>query len=216
MNKAFIFDMDGVIVDSETIWLQREEKFLTELLGRKIYLKIKDVLLGSTIKAIYEKAQENGYQIDFKDFVARYDKEAMDIYKQAKINPEIDTLTELLISLKFKIGLVTSSRKSWIDQVLPKLKNFQAFECIISIGERKDLRSKPAPDGYLEAIKTLRSVPEKTIILEDSNKGIASAKASGAITICLKEYLPAGYIPTGADIYFEKLSDLIKILEALK
>src|SRR5258708_10780189 len=171
LNKAFIFDMDGVIVNSETIWLEREEAFLTESLGKDTYLKIKDVLLGSTIKAIYEKAQLNGYKRDFTSFAELYDKEAVKVYAQSNINYEVDVLIDLLISLDFKIGLVTSSRKSWVNQVLPKLKNKDAFECIISIEERDDLKSKPAPDGYLEAIKVLGSAPEKTIILEDSNKG---------------------------------------------
>ena len=42
MNKAFIFDMDGVIVDSESIWISYEEKFLTKLIGRSTYVEIKD------------------------------------------------------------------------------------------------------------------------------------------------------------------------------
>ncbi len=214
MNKAFIFDMDGVIVDSETLWLNQEEKFLTELLGKEIYLKIKDVLLGSTIRAIYERASENGYKVSFDDFVSRYDQAAKKIYAQAKINNDIDPLIEDLLRLGFRIGLVTSSRLNWINQVLPKLKNYKKFDSIISLGERKDLRSKPSPDGYLEMIKNLNSTPNKTVIVEDSSKGIQSAKASGAFTICLKQFLPAGHDPRGADLYLDNLSNLVKFLEA--
>lgn len=216
LNKAFIFDMDGVIVDSETLWLEGEKKFLTELLGKVVYEKIKGNLLGSTIKVIYEDAKKNGYRKSFASFAARYDMEAEKIYAKAPINKNVDILIEKLISLNFEIGLVTSSRTSWINQVLPKFKNFKAFKFILSLGERDDLRSKPFPDGYLEAINKLGSTPKKSIIVEDSNKGIKAAKASGALTVALKQFLPPGYRQEGADLYLNSLLDLIKVLEEIK
>ena len=68
----------------------------------------------------------------------------------------------------------------------------------------------------LEAMKKLNSTPGKTIILEDSNKGIQSAKKSGALTVCLREHLRKNYLPQGADIYIDDLASLIKLLEVTK
>lgn len=209
MNKAFIFDMDGVIVNSETIWEKRERKLLTDLMGNIIYEKIKSEMLGSTTHIVYDLACKNGFNMNKELFFQKYDKQAILVYAEAKLTKGVDNLLKKLESLNFKVGLVTSSRKLWIEQVIPKLKNKDIIECILSLGERKNLRPKPYPDGYLEAIKNLNSIPSKTLILEDSNKGIKAAKSSGAFTICLTEHLPANYISEGADMYVKSIKELI-------
>lgn len=216
MAKAFIFDMDGVIINSETVWEKYEEIFLSGLLGKNIYEKIKGDLLGSTAKVIYGIAKQNGLVMKKDDFFKTYDRQAVSVYKESVLTKDIETLIEKLVSLEFNIGLVTSSRSLWIDQVIPRLKNRDSFKYILSIGDRDDLESKPSPAGYIEAMKKLNSSPAKTIILEDSNKGIQSAKQSGALTICLREHILEGHTPQGADIYIDDLASLIKLLEVTK
>lgn len=216
MSKAFIFDMDGVIINSESTWEKYENNFLSDIVGKDIYGKIKAEILGSTTLMVYDLARQNGFNMDKDLFLQKYDKQAIDVYSKSEITKDIDLLIDQLISMDFKIGLVTASRQIWIDQVLPRLKNKKAFEYILSLGERTDLKPKPSPEGYLEAIQKLNSSPEKTIILEDSNKGLISAKATGALTICLREHLPANHVPKEADIYIDDLASLIKILEVIK
>lgn len=215
-NKAFIFDMDGVIINSESTWEKNENNFLSDIVGKDIYEKIKTELLGSTTLMIYDLARQNGFTMEKGLFFRKYDEQAIKVYSQSELTKDIDLLIEKLLALNFKIGLVTASRKLWIDQVLPRLKKKQAFEYILSLGERADLKPKPSPEGYLEAMKKLNSTPNKTIILEDSNKGLLSAKASGALTICLREHLPTNHISEVADMYVDNLEGLIKILEVLK
>ncbi len=216
MNKAFIFDMDGVIIDSEAVWGKREKKFLIGLVGEKIYEKIKDHLLGSTTNVIYDLARQNGLTMEKTLFLKKYDEQALLIYSHSTPTNDINKLLEKLFRLNFKIGLVTASRPLWIEAVLKKIRNKNLFEYTLSLAEREDLRPKPYPDGYTETIKKLGSIPEKTIILEDSNKGIQAAKESGAFTICLREHLPSAYISTGADMYIENLNTLITFLDDLK
>lgn len=215
MNKAFIFDMDGVIINSEPVWAGIEKKFFIQLLGEEIFAKIKGELIGASIQLIYQHATQNGLQMEWVGFRSEYDKLAKQVYKKSELTKDFEQLLELLKSLNFKVGLVTASTASWIDQVLPKLKNPKAFDCILSVIDREDLKPKPSPDGYLEAIKKLGSSPSKTIILEDSNKGLSAAKQSGALTICLREHLPLDYQPQGADLYIDNLSSLIKLLETM-
>jgi len=215
MNRAFIFDMDGVIVNSETIWERNEQEFLSSILGAEVYQKIKGELLGSTTPVIYDLAKRNGFKMDRDQFFQKYDAQAINVYSESQLTKDIDNLIEKLISLNFKLGLVTASRKLWIDQVLPRLNNQKAFEVVLSLSEREDLRPKPFPDGYIEAINKLDATPEETIILEDSNKGLRAAKASGAVTICLREHLPVNHVPEKADVYIDDLLSLIKILEVL-
>lgn len=216
MNKAFIFDLDGVIVNSEPVWAKIEEEFFISLLGKESFSKFKDKLIGSAITHIYDYAKEPGLKIEFKQFLALYDELASKVYSKSKLTKDIDSLISKLKDLNFKIGLVTASSTLWVSQVLPKLKNPQAFDYIVPLASRSDLNPKPSPDGFSEAIEKLGSSAKNTIILEDSNQGLAGANASKAFTICLKEHLPANYIIQQADLYIDNLSSLIKLLEIIK
>ncbi|HSA83822.1 MAG TPA: HAD family phosphatase [Patescibacteria group bacterium] len=215
MNKAFIFDMDGVIINSEVVWAQYEKDFLIEMVGQEIFEKIKDHTVGSTTSVIYDLAYEAGLKMKKQDFLQRYDKQAQIIYSLSTPTDDINKLLQKLKDLNFRIGLVSASFPNWIEIVLEKIRNKHLFEYVLSLEERKDLRPKPYPDGFLEAIKELGSTPEKTIILEDSNKGLLAAKASGAFTICIREHLPKDHISEEADMTIENLRTLMTFLDEL-
>lgn len=213
MNKAFIFDMDGVIINSEPVWEKSEEKFFTNLLGEKNFFKIKRNILGSTTDTIYDFACQAGLRMRKNQFMQKYDELAVEVYAKSKLTKDVDLLIETLLDLDFKLGLLSASRPFWIEQVLPKLKNKDVFLSILSLANRNDLRPRPFADGYLEIINKLESTPKKTMILEDSNKGITAAKASGALTICLKENLPKDYESKGADLYMNNLQEVITFIK---
>lgn len=211
MNKAFIFDMDGVVIDSENSWEKYGGNFLQNLLGKEITEKIGDTI-GMTVNTIYDIAVENGFSIDRKDYYKLYDKRAAYVYSKSQLTPGIENLAAKLISLGFKIGLVTSSRSIWANNVLPRLSFVDDIDCTISINDRNDLKPKPAPDAYLESIEKLGATPQSTIILEDSNSGIKAAKAAGAYIIGFKQNLIPGYVQKGADVYAENMEEVISIV----
>lgn len=214
MNKAFIFDMDGVIVNSEQAWVKYGSTFLEDLFGAEIAQKI-GYPIGLTISLIYEKALQNGFSMDKNKYLEIYDKQAAYIYSKANITEGVEKLAQTLLKSGYKIGLVSSSRLNWINHVLPKLSFSKNFEHIISVNDRPDLKQKPNPESYLEAIAKLRASPKTTIILEDSNSGIKAAKLSGAFTIGFSQNLIPGYKQTGADIYAENMYEVIRIIESL-
>ncbi len=207
LSKAFIFDMDGVIINSEPAWERYEQKFLPELMGKDTYLKIKDQIFGNSVSGIYAVASKYGLKIAKKEFEEIYDQYAKLVYKEAKITDGIPELLNKLISMNFKLGLVSSSRQSWIDMVINKLNKKVRFQSILSL-DGKNIKPKPYPDGYLKAIKELGSKPSLSIIIEDSQKGIQAAKKCGALVICLKENLSENYLPKGADIYVKTIKEL--------
>lgn len=204
MNKAFIFDMDGVLIDSETVWGEQDAGFF----GPEVTAKIRDQVLGSTMEVIYQIATRHGLSISEAEFYERYNELAATVYREANMTAGVDQLINALKNLGYKIGLVTSSPRLWVDWVLPRFKDHNAFDYILSIGDNPDLRSKPAPDGYLRAIDVLGSTPEQTIIVEDSNNGIASAKASGAYAIGFRQHHADDYELVGADTYVDSMSEL--------
>lgn len=214
MSNAFIFDMDGVIVDSEKTWALHGGDLHDEKFGKELakYLDSDD-MVGLSLPDVYDFLVPLGYKKDKKEFYADYDAMAAVIYGKSHITPHIEKLFKRLKQLEYKIGLVSASPQHWIDWALAKENLKPYFDYILSLHEREDLAHKPKPDGFIEAMRVLQSTPEKTIVLEDSNRGIQSAKASGAFTIGFREHLIEGYSQENADIYANTVEDVIKIVE---
>jgi HAD superfamily hydrolase (TIGR01509 family) len=212
MNKAFIFDMDGVLIDSERVWATYENDMLEKLLGVEITRKIGSPI-GISIKSVYEKAKHFGFKVSEEEFQRTYNQTALRVYERANITKNTDKLVKYLITQGFHLGLLTSSHTGWTNKVLPRLSFKDNLESIISLNDHKELPSKPHPDGYLYIIKKLGAVPKSTIILEDANPGITAAKNSGAYTIAFTENLVEGYKQITADA---KAKDMDEVLTLVK
>lgn len=211
MQKAFIFDMDGVIINTEQVWHKCENDFLDKILGKELSAKIGDTV-GVSVNTQYEKAKAFGFTMSQEDFQKTYDEAAFRVYDRSSITVGVDKLADFLILNDFKLGLVSSSPRSWIDQVLPKLSFRDKIASIISLNDRTDLKPKPNPDGYLETIRRLKSRPKATVILEDSNSGIKAAKASGTYTIAFSQNLIEGYKQIAADAKACTMPEVIGIV----
>jgi HAD superfamily hydrolase (TIGR01509 family) len=186
--------------------------FLEELFGKDIAKKVGDTI-GMTIEQEYTKAAAYGFHMDKTEYYKRYDEKAAYIYSKANITRNLEKLAQTLLLLEYTLGVVSSSRKNWIDTVISKLSFKKHIDYVISLSERQDLKPKPQPDGYREAIQKLGATPKTTIILEDSNSGILSAKRSGAFVIGLQENLIPGYKQQGADVYAKTMDDVIQIVQ---
>lgn len=212
MNKAFIFDLDGVIIDDESIWEEAKKKIYLSLFGQEIYHKMGSTI-GINIDGIYERAVQYGSTVPKEKLIDAFYKGASVIYHTAPILPGIEELAETLKEYNYTLGIVSASPREWIDIVVERIHFTEYLSLTLSLFDRPDLLHKPAPDGYIEAIRELGSHPQSTIVLEDSNAGIAAAKAAGAYTIGLKQFLVEGYKQTGADVYAENIEDIIKIVQ---
>lgn len=201
--------MDGVLIDTEREWSALRGG--DNVFGREIAEKLGDTI-GATIRNEYEQAVKLGYTVDYKEYKRRYDKEAETVFVRAKITEGTEELVKELIARNFKIGLVSSSPRKWIDFLLPRLSFSDKIEQIISLNDCINLKPKPEPDGYLEALRNLQADPRKSFILEDSNPGIQAAKASGAYVIGFRGNLVEGYIQKGADAYADSMADVIKLV----
>lgn len=214
INKAFIFDMDGVLINSEGAWIPYQHNFSTNLFGEEIYKKIGSTV-GLSIDAIYQNATKHGFSMDINEYYQIYDKQAVLIYANAQPTQDLKKLIKFLKEKQFKLGLVSSSRRVWIDLALTKLDMNNAFDLIISLNDEKDIKSKPYPDGYITAMKKLEVVPDNTIVLEDSNAGIASSLASGAYTIAYTEHLLPRYIQREANAKANNIYEVIEVVNSV-
>lgn len=206
--------MDGVIIDDEEVWKKYKDDSLKKILDEAISKKIGNTI-GMSVNSQYDAARELGFEMSREEFQKIYDKAASGIYRKAEITPGIEELAKVLIRNNFKLGLVSSSAMSWIHKVLPRLSFANKFESVISLNERFDLKPKPNPDGYIMTMESLMSQPSSTIILEDSNSGIASAKASGAFTIAFTQNLIKGYKQIEADAKANNIREVIVIVRNL-
>ncbi|HEX9722162.1 MAG TPA: HAD family phosphatase [Candidatus Paceibacterota bacterium] len=213
MQKAFIFDMDGVLIDTEREWSAGNGGDIVSVFGKEIAEKLGDTV-GLTVNREYERAVKLGYSIDYKEYRRRYDKEAAGIFARAKVTEGVEELAKELIAQNFKLAIVSSSPRKWIDSLLSRLSFADKFAQIISLNERTDLNPKSEPDGYLEAFKNLEVDPKLSFILEDSNSGIQAAKASGAYVIAFRGNLIEGYVQKGADTYVDTMAEVIEIVNA--
>lgn len=206
MAKAVIFDMDGVIAHSESLWNEKEPAFLRKILPKSA----SDTIIGNTRglseSLIFEWAKKLGYSGKRSDFYDGYNTLAQIIYPTCTITPGMDNLIGELHAHNALLGLVSSSPMDWIRMVTARLINEKAFDFIESVNTHTELRPKPAPDGYNAAMKALSVDPSHTLIIEDSQTGVNAAIASGANVCCFA--LHAKSLPTGVTVYAHTIEKL--------
>ncbi|NFG22962.1 HAD family phosphatase [Clostridium botulinum] len=177
--RAFIFDMDGVIIDSEPIHRQVHGEIMNTL-GINISKGELALYAGATNEYIFTKLKERyGIKKSISELMDYKSKLIINKVKEESLEP-INGIRELLNALRknnIKIAIGSSSPRSLIEAVIDKFNLHSAFDCIVS-GEEVE-RSKPYPDVYIEVSKKLGINPEKCIVVEDSHNGVQAAKSAG-------------------------------------
>ncbi|RUS45828.1 HAD family phosphatase [Cohnella sp. AR92] len=181
--RAFIFDMDGVIIDSEPIHFEMDIATLRHY-GITIAPSELERFVGMTNPEMWATLKtELGLPSTVSEIIDYQLGAKIDYLRTAAIAP-IEGIPELISELKqrhLKIGLASSSPIRFIEEVLRKFHLLEDFDCIVS-GEEVE-RGKPEPDVYLEAAKQLGVEPQDCAVLEDSRNGIRAAKAAGMFCI---------------------------------
>ena len=211
MIKAIIFDMDGVIFDSETMYINDLIRFFKQ---HDIEIQVSDCipLIGIDSKLYYEQAYtmwDNKTDfLTFKKLLQDYFHSLNRNYK-AVVRPQIYSVLETL-SKHYKIALASSSRFYTINNALDQVDLKKYFSLIVSGEQFKE--SKPNPEIYLHTIKELNVNKDEAIIIEDSPKGILAASRAGIKVLALKDD-KFGLDQSQADIIIDELNDIIKLIE---
>ena len=185
MIKAIIFDMDGVIFDSETMYINDLIRFFKQ---HDIEIQVSDCipLIGIDSKLYYEHAYTmwNGKTdfMTFKNMLQEYFRSLDRDYK-AVVRPQIYSV----------------------------LEHLRKYFSLIASGEQFK-ESKPNPEIYLYTIKELNVNKDEAIIIEDSSKGILAANRAGIKVLALKDD-KFGLDQSQADIIINELNDIIKLIE---
>lgn len=179
MIKAVIFDMDGVIIDSEFIYLQYDLEFAK---SKNPDVRIEELynMVGATKQdawEVMERAIHNGQTWE----EIRLDFKKRDIYKEmdyrAIFRPMIKPLLETLKEKGYKLALASSTHMEIIMRVVTENEIKDYFEVIVS-GEQF-VKSKPNPEIYRFTAGKLGVSEEECLVLEDSTIGITAASRAG-------------------------------------
>ena len=181
--KAFIFDMDGVIIDSEPIYLEINKKTLHHF---DITVSTEDFnqFVGMTDYGVYAIVKEK-YQVPqtIDEMLAYQSDLVWSTFKHLEAEP-IDGIPELLQTLKeqhIATAVASSSPRKIIEIILRQLKLDNYFNLIVSGQEVS--QGKPAPDIFLETAQRLQISPVDCVVLEDSKNGSIAAKKAGMTCI---------------------------------
>ncbi len=208
MIRAVIFDMDGVVADTETVDFIADYNVLKSIgavKSEKDYIK----LTGLPARHIYSRiCSEKNIDADVNELLKKREIEFEKALASKILKPSIG-FNELLKKLKekgYKVALASSSSRRKVEQVLAALKLKNAFSLVVSANDIK--MNKPAPDIYVEAAKRLNLSPDECIAVEDSETGVHSAKSAGLKCIALRTKQTAEQDLSAADTVVESLKDI--------
>lgn len=181
---AVIFDMDGVLVDTEPFHVANEKQMF-----RKMNLYISDEeharYMGAATDVMWEQIiRERNLKFDVAEITNQSIQQEIPYFQSLdKIDPMpgLVNLLEKLQESGIPMAVASSSDKAIIDIILEKSGLRKYFLYVVSSGEIG--KSKPEPDVFLHAAKLLGISPENCIVFEDSKNGIKAAKAAGMYCI---------------------------------
>ena len=211
--RAVIFDMDGVLVDSEPAFFEAVNEVLAPT-SRQIDWEQYQRLLGTiedhgsvstTWSGVLEMLGLDA--ADVQPYVDRFGDALPAVLRRPRpLLPGVDALIAELKRRQVPIGLATSSRQAWVEALLGgvglRLATFDAV-----VWRQMVEKSKPAPDLYLKASELLGIEPEACIAVEDTPRGIASAKAAGMYAVQARAASTALPPIDGADLVLGTLEE---------
>ncbi len=211
--KAVIFDMDGVLIDSEPVWQIAEHKVMTEL-GLNISVEDTVETTGLRIDQVvafwYARFPWPNYD-NQQTAQAIVDQVVSHILADGEAMLGVNAALKSCQELGLKIGLATSSSSDIINAVLNKLQIREYFQAIKSAEHLA--YGKPHPEVYLNCAVALNIDPINCLAIEDSFNGLVAARAANMQTIAIPEPKFA-HLPKWA-IAHQQLDDLTFLPEVL-
>jgi len=206
--EAVVFDLDGVLLDSEQVWDEVREQLTRERGGRWHENAQREMMGMNSLEWSRYMHDTLGLSEPPEEISAEVVRRLEERYRNQL--PLLDGAREAVerLAARWPLGLASSSNRELIDLVLDVSGLARFFRVTVSSEEVP--RGKPAPDVYLEAARRLEVAPESCAAVEDSSNGIRSAKAAGMRVIAI----PNPHFPPDeeslalADVTLGSLADL--------
>jgi HAD superfamily hydrolase (TIGR01509 family) len=206
--RAFLFDFDGLILDTETAsragwqWIYREHghelppekwELVVGTVGRWDPFEHLEGLVGGPLErdALNER---------------RYAHE-LSIIEAEELRPGIADYFTAAERLDLRRAIVSSASRRWIDMHLKRLERAVGWDAIVT-ADHDEVRAKPAPTLYLEALEVLGVEPGEAVAFEDSPNGVRAAKAAGIYVVGVPNNVTRSFGLDEADVVVDSLADL--------
>lgn len=206
--EAVVFDLDGVIIDTEEVWEEVRRGYVAEH-GREFLPDSQDRMMGmSTGEWSAHLADEVGVPRTAEEVASDVLGRMAERYRKdlPLIAGSVETVRAL--GARYRLALASSSARILIDQVLATAGLTGEFEVTLSTEEVP--RGKPAPDVYLTAVERLGLTPGVCAAVEDSSNGLRSAAAAGLTVIAVPHgvYPPADDALAGAALVVKAVTEV--------
>lgn len=182
--EAVIFDMDGVLVDSEPFYVQVEQQMFARV-GAKVSHDEHLNYQGTATDRMWEIVKEkHGLTETVKELVEMTNSIVTPYFQNLETIEPMQGVTELIIKLSknnIPLAVASSSFPDVIEIILQKTGLKKFFQVVVD--SQMAGSSKPAPDIFLLTAKKLGVQPEKCLVVEDSTNGIKAAKTAGMFCI---------------------------------
>jgi HAD superfamily hydrolase (TIGR01509 family) len=206
--EGVIFDLDGLLLDSEQVWDEAREELAKERGGRWSDHAQRDMMGMSSPEWSAYMHDVIGLPEPPEEINAEVVRRLEERYRERlPVIPGAQAAVERLAE-RWPLALASSSNRELIDLALDLMGVAKYFKATVSSEEVA--RGKPAPDVYLEAARRLGVDADKAAAIEDSRNGIRAAKAAGMRVVAIpNEHFPPDDETLGqADVVLESLAGL--------
>jgi HAD superfamily hydrolase (TIGR01509 family) len=205
---AVVFDLDGLLLDTEQVWDEVRETITRERGGRWHERAQADMMGMSSTEWSRYMHDELGLSESPEELNRIVVERMQERYRERL--PVVDGAVDAVrrLATRWPLGLASSSNRQLIDLALELMGVADLFQATVSSEEVA--RGKPAPDVYLAAAQRLGGRPENIVAIEDSANGIRSAKAAGMRVIAVPNphFPPPDDVLAQADLVLESLAEL--------
>lgn len=206
--RAFLFDFDGLLVDTETAsrggWELLYREHGHELPQEKWALMV-GTIDGWDIWGHLEGLA--GRPLDRKELNDRRVAHELSLLELEELRPGIAEYLDAATRHGLRRAIVSSSSRSWIDRHLVRLEQTTGWDAIVTADYDAE-RAKPRPTLYLEALERLGVTAGEAVAFEDSPNGISAATAAGIFTVGVPNAITRELGLEAADLVVESLADL--------
>ena len=204
--EAVIFDMDGVLADSEPLYHLSLNQVL-QAHGHSLTDEDNRIILGTTVEFTWRTLKDR-FHLDgaLEDWIGVYDEVLLkNLRENIEPSPGLYPLLDTLDARGLPFGLASSSQGNWVDVILTILKVKGRFRVVMSGDMVTD--GKPHPEIYLTAASKLGVDPSRCLVFEDSPHGIQAGKAAGMTVVAVLTEMTRGLDISHADHRIESLAD---------
>lgn len=203
--KGIIFDLDGLLVDTEPLFFQATNLALLKLgidLEEKEYIK-RDLQNGSSVLAYLQSIGKLQDATTVQEIV--YENYA-DILKKG-VRPMAGAINAVRqLAAKYPLAIASSSKREFINLILKQLHLEECFQAIVA---REDVQQvKPDPQCLHLASSKLGIAPGNCLLVEDSQRGIKAGRAAGMLTIVIPNRMTEGSLQLLHEISLNSLEEL--------